>query len=255
MAKSGDIACTTELSCVIKDGADRDQDWFEQQRRSCEALGFSRIDAEGTWEDDGACPDADYFASCVGEDREEHHFKISYDTTLDQMEERCVNGEMTWTLHEQLEPQAYHSAVEATAGPSVLETMHPEVITDSIFLLCSAEAPEGLVGITEYYNDATNLARYSHFVCVDGVGVQAPFHFTQSFTERYTLTADVPNPGIQLGILNSRGTNYFFTSETCWNCGTTFGYSFDGGSNQVIVTDTAGAELTLDLTSVSTEQP
>lgn len=250
----GAATCTTELSCVVRSGDGRDQDWLEQQRRSCEAFGFSRIDAEGTWEDGGTCPDADYFASCVGSDVEEHHFKVSYDTTLKEMEERCVTSGRTWTVHDGVEPKAYHSAVLATPGPAVLNAMHSDVVTDSIYLLCSGGAPEGLVGITEYENDAVDLARYSHFVCLDGEGVQAPFHFTQSVAERYALAEEVPGASVQLAILNSRGTNYIFTGETCWNCGETFAYEYPdgpGSSDQVVVTDNAGGQVTLQLVAVS----
>ena len=250
----GAAVCTTELSCVVRSGYGQDPAWLEQQKRGCEAFGFSRIDAEGTWEDGGECPEADYFASCVRNDTEEHHLEVSYDTTIEEMAERCMTSGGTWTVHDGVEPKAYHSVDAATLGPTILGAMHPAVVTDSIYLLCSASAPEGLVGITEYYNGATNLARYSHFVCLDGRGAQAPFHFTQSFSERFSVAADVPDPNVQLAILNSRGANYIFTGETCWNCGETFTYEYPEGpgqSDQVVVTDKAGAQVTLDLVTAS----
>jgi hypothetical protein len=50
--------------------------------------------------------------------------------------------------------------------------------------------------------------------------------------------------------------NYIFTGETCWNCGETFKYEYPDGSgrsDQVVVTDNVGGQVTLDLTAVSPE--
>jgi hypothetical protein len=119
---------------------------------------------------------------------------------------------------------------------------------------CSNGVADGTVGITEYYNDLTNLARYSHFVCIDGFGTQAPFHFTQAFTERYTLASEVPGAGLKLVIVNVRDHAYFITGDACWNCGSSLSVRYPSGSgtaNEVIVTDTAGVERTFALTTVT----
>jgi hypothetical protein len=249
-----DAACLTQLSCVVLSGAGRDSAWLMQRRSACEAFGFGRTDAPGTWQSPATCPDADYFASCIEDDEAEHHLLVSFDTDLAQMEMRCVNSGGTWQRHESVDPKALNSIDDALIQPEVVSTLHPDVVTVALAQFCSTGVPDGTVGVTESYNDATNLSRYFHFVCIDGTGYQAPFHFTQARTERYTQASEVPGHGLKLVILSVRDHAYFVTGDTCWNCGASFTLRFPNGvgtSNEVGITDTAGVERLVALTTVS----
>jgi hypothetical protein len=167
---------------------------------------------------------------------------------------RCLSAGGTWQRHASIEPRALNSVDDARVEPIVVATLHPDVVTAPLAQFCSNGVADGTVGVTEYYNDATNFARYSYFVCIDGTGYQAPFHFAQAITTRHTQASDIPGVGLKIVIVTVRDHAYFVTGDTCWNCGEAFTLHFPDGagtSDEVILTDTAGVERRFALTTVA----
>jgi hypothetical protein len=253
-----DAACSTEVSCIVLSGEEEDDTWLGHREMQCESDGFGRIDRPGTWHDSSECPAAEYFAACIAEEREEYIVLADFNETLEAQQQRCESGGGVWEWYDEVEPVAYQSVTDATEL-SVAPELHAEILTTMTpHQLCSSGDHDGLVGITEYYNDATGMARYSHFVCAGGGSIQAPDHFTQVLRERYTLASEVPGASLYIGILQGRDRYYVFTSSGpnrhCWGCGSTFSHSVpstsQGTATELIVTDTAGHEFSFELTLV-----
>jgi hypothetical protein len=236
-------------------GAEEDEDWLENSRARCEHEGFGFVDRVGTWETSSSCPEADYFAACLGDEREEYFLLSDTDRNLDERQELCEDSGGTWEWYENVEPKAYYSVADAVVVP-VVTPMHPDVLVDiSSHQFCSGGAPEGTVGISESYNGATDLARYYTFVCIDGTSIQSTDHFTQSSSERYTLADDVPGATVSVGILLLRDQKYYIFTDRgpnthCLGCGESMSYSPGDTNLEVTVIDNAGDELLLDLTLV-----
>jgi hypothetical protein len=174
---------------------------------------------------------------------------------LDQRQELCQDRGGSWEWYEDVDPKAYHSVEDVVVVP-VVTPMHPDVLVDiTPHQLCSGGAPDGTVGIRETYNDATDLARYYTFVCLNGSSIESADHFTQSSSERYILAEDVPSGTFNVGILHSRDEQYFiFTTRgpntICLGCGNSMSYSPGDTAFEVIVTDNADDELLVELTRV-----
>jgi len=247
------FSCTTAISCVESAPG---TGWTPEELESEQA----RCGAEGQWELGGDCGSAPAFASCAEAERITHYTLIAAGSSLEQLEERCLNREASWQPDPEATPVAELSVGDIETHEAASNLFNEIIPLSELSNFC-ADSEDGFgVGVTS--NDATGFTRYHYFACFDGAQRFNQNHFKQLLRDSYETLEDFePSPETYARIFSIGDNVFFVTGTSCWNCSYDFAGSsgtlltvFDGelvdGVYQVTVRDNVGTTTTLTLPAV-----